>query len=78
MLTVTITSPETTETLQHIQVLTVPAYNGAWGILPGHSEAFLLLTKGTLRLEFAETKPKAIDILGGECHVLHNRVTITL
>ncbi len=63
----------------------LPAFLGQMQILPGHTEAFVLLKEGDVIVrQFDKNKEKeggkdnVVHITGGECYVKDNKVTIIL
>lgn len=57
--------------------LTVPAYDGEFGILPHHEAMILAIQEGELRFKIPEEEEWKEGIVGcGIVQVVHNRVTI--
>lgn len=78
MLTVRISSADDTTDYMALARVTLPAQKGTWCILPQHVESFALLTKGTAVLTHEDGTREQVAIPGGECHVMHDTITITL
>lgn len=71
-----IVSPTESSRLQDVTSVTLPAQSGEMEVLPGHAEAFLLLTEGVVRLQMANGESREQKIAGGECHVRRDEVVI--
>ncbi len=85
MITCLITSPDKTTVYEKVASVTLPASWGQMQILPGHSEAFVLLTEGNVVIrqidknkEGEADKDNVTRVKGGECYVKDNKVTIIL
>lgn len=85
MITCSITSPDKTTVYEKVVSVTLPAFLGQMQILPGHTEAFVLLKEGEVVVrQMDKSKEKEGDkdnvthVAGGECYVKDDKVTIIL
>ncbi len=76
-LTCTISSPQRTEQHHDIVRITLPTPSGIIQLLPEHSEAFILLKAGNVKLEFSDDAQTTVKINDAQCHILKNSVIIT-
>lgn len=75
-LTLTILTPDRTVLSESpVDYVSMPAFDGELGVLPGHASYAVQLREGVLRYR-AGTKMEAFSILGGFAEIHRNRVTI--
>jgi len=60
----------------HVTSVTIPAPSGEMEILPGHAEAFIVLSTGEITI--AGSNDVNLAIIGGVCHVVNDQVSIAL
>ena len=53
-----------------------PAFDGEWGVLPGHAAMLMLLGAGVLRATTLAGQTKRLAVRGGFLQVDHNQVTV--
>jgi F-type H+-transporting ATPase subunit epsilon len=75
-LRVSVITPARTVLEQSAESVIVPAFDGEWGILPGHAPFMALLGCGRLTVADEEGGRKRIAIRGGFLQVSANAVTI--
>ncbi len=78
MIDCVITSPKSTAVYGNLKSASLPAFYGRMQILPGHAESFVVLKKGTVVLRQPNGKIQTMEIGGGECHILGDRVLVIL
>jgi len=71
-------SAEGTRRYGNVRRAALPAFSGEMQVLSGHAETFMLLRKGSIRLERATGGTERIDINGGECHVRDGELVVIL
>lgn len=75
-LRVSVVTPARTVLEQDAASVVVPAFDGEWGILPGHAPFMALLGCGRLMVADAEGKRQRVAIRGGFLQVSGNVVTV--
>ena len=75
-LRVSVITPVRTVLEQDAVSVVVPAYDGEWGILPGHAPLMALLGCGRLVVADAEGKRQRVAIRGGFLQVSSGAVTV--
>jgi len=75
-LRVRLLSPARTLLDQEAAMVVLPAFDGEWGILPGHAPLVALLGTGCLRVTVSEQVGHAFAVRGGFVQVRDNVVTI--
>ena len=89
MISCIVTSQKQTTVYKNLRSVTLPAFLGQMQILPGHIESFVLLKKGSIFLQQSNKSQKEINflqnnqnkniqIIGGECYIKNDVVTIIL
>lgn len=73
-----ITTSKNTIKYENIISVALPAFDGQMQILPGHSEAFILLNKGNIILHKYNNEKEVVEIIDGECYTKGNKVIIVL
>jgi F-type H+-transporting ATPase subunit epsilon len=61
---------------QQVSALVVPAFDGEWGVLPGHAAMVGLLGTGALRLTAGDGRQRLVALRGGFVQVKDDRVTV--
>ena len=54
----------------------VPAFDGEWGVLPGHASMLALLGTGEMRIASADGTLRRLAVRGGLLQVHQNQVTV--
>ena len=78
MINCTITSTKETKVYQNVQSIILPAYSGQLQLLPGHTEAFILLQTGKIILKRVHKQDELVQITKGECYAKNDLVSIIL